>query len=213
MSERMTELSKPVVNPDQFVAWTDDEMMVEAIQRRQKARLSLIELAEIVGAMYRREMDMTPLELPDAVLNELRFIESGQVYGPMAEAYMHTNAYPHLKRLVIDDQKKLVKTGTVGLVIKDGRRFDFRQMKLTVMSKEQLRLAFDRGRIRSREEMTTILESESPESPDEFNEATVCVKIVAEIDMTKAQRKRLNELKERAGSMSALVQRLILKSV
>lgn len=200
-----------VTNPDRYAAWTDDEMLAEAMQRVQKARLSLIELAEIVGPMYRRGMDLSPLELPDEVLHELRQIESGQVYAPLAEGYMHTRVYENLKRLVLDDQKHAVETGTIGVVVRDGRRFDFRQMKLTALSKSQRRLVFDSGRIRSEAEMITILESEAAEQPDEIEESEICVSLPKmDLFIKKSQRKRFADLKEQAGSVSDLVKRAIL---
>lgn len=204
----MTQIAKL----DQFVAWTDQEILDEIRKRMKVCADSLIELAEIVGTAYRRGIDLSGVMNP-LLLDDLRKIESGQIVADLAEKYMHTRVYQKIKSLPIDDQKMIAETGKVSIVVRRGDSFDLRKMEVSALTIEQEHLAFHRGRIRSREEQITVLESESLALPiDEFDdEPTVAVKINAVLDMTKKQRRELNELKERAGSMSALVKQAIMR--
>lgn len=200
---------------DQFVAWTDEEVVEEIGKRLNVFKSSLIELAEIVGPAYRRGIDLTQFGLPALVIDSLRKIESGQIAPELAERFMHTRAFNFVKSLPLDDQKQIAETGTVSIVerIDNGKeKFDYRKVPVDALTVNQLRQVFNRGRICSRVEQQQHLEDLASIPPDEFEEVpTVCLRIKADIDVTKAQLREFNELKEKAGSMSALVKQAILK--
>lgn len=201
---------------DRFVAWHDDEVIEEVARCLNAFTSSMVELAQVVGACYRRGIQdrLEKFGLPELVIDTLRKIESGQIDLTLAEKFMHTRAFNYVKSLPLDDQKVIAKSGKIDIVVQadDGNtKYDFRKVPVEALTRNQLKQVFDRGRIRSRVEQQQILEDQTVETEDEFPEPTICVKITAEIDLTKAQRKELNDLKEKAGSMSALVKQAILR--
>lgn len=194
---------------DQLTNLSDEELLLEIRRRMVSCAESLVALAGAVGPAVRRGLDlsfMNPL-----LVDVLRRIESRQVDPVLAERFMHMRVFQRLKSLPMDDQRTIASSGIVEIVVRRGDRFDTRMMPIDALTTDQASLVFSKGRVRSKTEMIAVLESRGVIQDDPFDDAKVVVKVSAEIEMTKAQRRKFNEIKDKAGGPSKLITSLILR--
>ncbi len=201
----------PLENDKEWLTVDDIALVAEVKRRLTACAESLIALANVVGPAIRRGLDLSFVN--PILLDVLRKIECHQIVPELAERYMHCRVFVRLKNLPLDDQKKIVETGNVDIVVRRGDKFDTRKIAVDALTSDQARLVFESGRLRSQTEMIAILEDAPEVIEDPFDESLVSMKIVAEIELTKAQRKRLNELKDKAGGMSEFVKRLVIQKL
>ncbi len=201
--------SAPLENDKEWVTVGDDELITEVRRRLTACAESLVALANVVGPAVRRGLDLGFVN--PILLDVLRKIECQQIVPELAERFMHSRVFNRLKNLPLDDQKMIAETGKVDVVVRRGAAFDVRKMPVDSLTNDQAKLVFENGRMRSEAEMISILEDTPEVESDPYDEAKVSVKIVAEIEMTKAQRKRFNELKDKAGGITEFVRRMVIQ--
>lgn len=187
---------------DPFAKMTDDELREEFRRRLSVYAGSLVSLAEVVGAMVRRGLDLSK-DVNPILLDTLRKIDSKQIYAPAAEKYMHLPIWSKIKPLVIDDQKEIAEKGTVELVVRRGDSFDVRMTEVSALTKNEARLVFAGGRLRTRSEQTAILEDEQPEDDDDPMDGAVTTMRIA---LTVSDRKKITKrAKEKGKTESDIV--------
>src|SRR5579872_6443498 len=121
-------MTTEVMKSSQFTGMSNEDVLSELGRRAQVSADSLIALAEIVGECWRRGIDLSDCGLSPAFIDDLRKIDSGQTLPDLATQYIHTTAWPRMKSLPLDDQKQIVKTGKVEVVVRHEGVFDTRKM-------------------------------------------------------------------------------------
>lgn len=168
---------------------SDASLVSEFHRRLTISTESLISLAEVVGEMMRRGIE-PPESVNPLLIDTLRKIESGQIYAPLAERFMHHPIFMKLKALALDDQKRVAETGKVEVAVRRGDKFDTRIMEVASLQPEQKKLVFAGQRIRSVSEQTAVLESIPVRLDDQFDEAEVTISVPLTVRERKALAKR-----------------------
>lgn len=198
----------PLENDKEWLTASDEELLAECKRRLAVCADSLIAAANVIGPALRRGLDLSSFANP-LLIDVLRKIESNQIVPAMAERFMHMPVFRKLKYLPIDDQQRIAETGKVEVVVRRGDDFDIKKLSVESLTKSQRDLVFDRGRIRSQNEMIAILEDVLEPIEDPYDEAIVSIKIVADVSLTKAERKRVMSMIDKAGGQSAFIKKLI----
>lgn len=187
---------------------TDEELVIEIKRRLEVCAHNLVELANVVCPAIRRGIAL-PFIRP-GMLDVLRKIEGRQILPELANQFMYCRAFNELKQLPLDDQQKIVETGMVEMVVRQGESFTMRKKPVDALNRDQCRVVFSNGRLRSQQEMINYLESQGIE-PDDDEQQIVSFRVPngITIDCTKAESKLLKEKADRCGGLSELVKHAI----
>jgi len=199
-------------NDKEWLAATDEQLIAEIRLRLTVCAESLLALASVVGPAMRRHLDLSFIN--PHLLDVLRKIECHRIVPELAERFMHSRIFVKLKNLPLDDQKEIATTGKVVIVVRRGDSFDTRKMDVDALTKDQAKLVFESGRIRSETEMIAILEDTPEVEADPFDEARVTEHIPStNLEMTKAQRKEFRKMTDRAGGAAEFIKRLVMQKL
>lgn len=202
----------PCNNDKEYLTVSNEDLLKEIGVKCQLISASYAELANLIGVAIRRGLDVR-MYVDKAFADVLVKIESHQIAPELAEKFMHSSHFHKMKHLPIHEQQRIAETGAVDVVVRRGDTFDLRRIAVCDLTKRQANLVFVGGRIRSEAEMIAILEDEVAEVSDPYDEALVSVKVTVELELTKTQRKKFEQLKEKAGGAGPLLKALLISKI
>ncbi len=175
---------------------------------------ALVDIAIWVGVASRRGIDLSIVRDP-GLIDLLHKIENGQIDPQLAEKYMHgpVRLFNCLKRLTLDDQKAIVESGTVLVVLRRNDGFTNRKIEVTALTQRQQKQVFKKDRIRTEQEQIAFLDDQEPATADPYDESIVSFNFKLEnLELPKSKKREFDKLmKEKPGEVSRRIREAILK--
>lgn len=147
---------------------TDEQLDADVTQWLGRHDESIYGLAKSIAECIRRGFNIAErypqLAKRGRWIDVVKKIATGQIYSLLAEQYMEWPVFDNLKRLPLDDQKRIAESGMVLMCVWNERTQSYEQASVPVVGlvKAQRELVFCRDRLRSFEEQLARLRAAAP---------------------------------------------------
>lgn len=185
---------------------TNKERMDEFHSAAARMANELIYMAALLTEFEADEGDVGECRA-SPMANLLRRIDCGQTDPDFAAVYMESDYFEQLSELPLGEQKRIADDPTIPVVVDE--QGSVKRSTIDELLPHEFKRVFDpkKKKFRSAGQQSRILAEENKKNPevDPFLEARTPVRITADIDLTKAQKVKLEKHRVNAGSMSALL--------